>query len=295
LNHSGDPLLDQYFLKKLDGLVLNARAALKGDMGGNRKSRSKGTSIEFSDFREYVVGDDFRRIDWNAYARFERLFVKLFMEEREASITVYVDLSGSMDWGRPNKGRLAKQLAAVFVYIALANLDRVSVMGIRDDVSTYLPYFSGKQGFWKALKFIDELEFGGKTSLSNSIKRYACIKPGGISILITDLFSKDGYQEGLRYLQYQKQEITLVHIMAPWELEPELSGNLRLIDVEDGKAKEIVVTSQVLKAYKKTVDEFLKEVGTFCYTRGINYIPINSAVTVERVVFENLVKFGLVR
>lgn len=296
MNGSEGPLLDQEFLKKLDGLILNTRTALQGDIGGNRKSRSKGNSIEFSDFREYVTGDDFRRIDWNAYARFERLFVKLFMEEREANVTVFIDLSGSMDWGEPNKGKLAKQLAAVFVYIALANLDRVSVAGIQERPGAYLPYFSGKQGFWKALKFIEDLEFGGKTSLNEAIKSYTHLKQGGgISIVITDLLSKDGYEEGLKYLQYLKQEITLLHIMAPQELEPEVSGSLRLTDVEDQEIRDITVTPQVLKAYKRTVDEFLNSVRDFCYTRGINYVLTSSAASIEQVIFTNLTRLGFVR
>jgi len=292
----GNSLLDEQFLKRLDRLALNARMAIKGDMGGNRKSRSKGSSIEFSDFREYIPGDDFRRIDWNAYARFERLFVKLFMEEREANITVFLDMSASMDWGQPSKGALAKQLAAVLVYIALANFDRVAVVGIQDKPATYLPYFSGKQGFWRALKFIEGLKFDGKTSLCSAIKECPILKPnGGISIMITDLFSKDGYKQALEYLQYLKQEVTLIHLMAPQELDPELSGSLRLVDVEGEEAKDVIVTPGVLKAYRKALDEFLNDVRAFCYARGINYVLASSANSLEEVVFHNLMKPGLVR
>jgi len=292
----GNSLLDEQFLKRLDRLALNARMAIKGDMGGNRKSRSKGSSIEFSDFREYIPGDDFRRIDWNAYARFERLFVKLFMEEREANITVFLDMSASMDWGQPSKGALAKQLAAVLVYIALANFDRVAVVGIQDKPAAYLPYFSGKQGFWRALSFIEGLKFGGKTSLCSAVKECHFLKSGGgISILITDLFSKDGHEQTFEYLRYLKQEVMLVHVMAPQELDPELSGSLRLVDVEGEEAKDVIVTPGVLKAYRKALDEFLNDVRAFCYARGINYVLASSANSLEEVVFHNLMKPGLVR
>lgn len=292
----GKSLLDQQFLKRLDRLALNARMAIKGDMGGNRKSRSKGSSIEFSDFREYIPGDDFRRIDWNAYARFERLFVKLFMEERQANITIFLDVSASMDWGQPNKGVLAKQLAAVFVYLALANFDRVAVVGMQDKPSAYLPYFSGKQMFWQALSFIEGLKFGGKTSLCSAVKGCTFLKrSGGISILITDLFSKDGYKEALEYLQYLKQEVMLIHVMAPQELQPELSGSLRLVDVEGEGVKDVILTPDLLKAYKRVLDEFLSDIKAFCYSRGINYVLVNSSSSMEEVVFYNLMKLGFVR
>ncbi len=289
-------LLDEQFLKRLDRLALNARIAIKGDMGGNRKSRNKGNSIEFSDFREYIPGDDFRRIDWNAYARFERLFVKLFMEEREANITVFLDMSASMDWGQPSKGVLAKQMAAVFVYLALANFDRVAVVGMQDKPAVYLPYFSGKQGFWRAITFIESLKFNGKTALCSAVKGCHFLKrSGGISILITDLFSKDGYEQALEYLQYLKQEVMLIHVLAPQELEPELSGSLRLVGVEGEEVKDVIVTPDLLKAYKKALDKFLSDIRKFCYARGINYVLVSSANSLEEVVFHSLTKLGLVR
>ncbi|HZJ57006.1 MAG TPA: DUF58 domain-containing protein [Clostridia bacterium] len=286
---------DQDFLNKLNRLSLASKMAVKGSTGGQRKSNLKGDSVEFSDFKEYTPGDDFRRIDWNAYARFERLFIKLFMEEQQSQITIILDCSGSMDFGDPNKGFLAKQLAGIFCYLGLNTLDRVGLLCINDKVEDRLPYFTGKQGFWKALKFIEEIPFGGRTSLNTAIKMCQSIgSRGGTTIILSDLFSQDGYEEGIKYLQYQKQEISLIHILSPEELDPPWDGNIRLVDKEDQNYRDINVTQQVMRAYRDTLDGFLRDVREFCYNRGVHYVPINSGTGIEGIVFDNLVKMGVI-
>ena len=286
---------DQEFLNKLDRLSLATRMVVKGSTGGQRKSIHKGSSVEFSDFREYALGDDFRRIDWNAYARFERLFIKLFMEEQQSQITIFLDCSSSMDFGQPNKGFLAKQLAGIFCYLALNTFDRVSLVCINEKVERHLPSFSGKQGFWKALKFIEETPFEGKTSLNQAIQRYQSLgSRGGTTIIFTDLFSQDGYQEAVKYLQYQKQEVSLIHILSPEEMDPPWSGNIRLIDKEDQGYRDVNLRPQMIRAYKKTLDDFLRGATEFCYNRGIHYMLVNSEASIDNIVFDNLVKIGVI-
>lgn len=286
---------DQEFLNKLDRLSLGTRMAVKGSTGGQRKSTNKGSSVEFSDFREYALGDDFRRIDWNAYARFERLFIKLFMEEQQSRITIFLDCSGSMDFGQPNKGFLAKQLAGILCYLALNTFDRVTLVCINEGVERHLPPFSGKQGFWRALKFIEETPFDGKTSLNTAIKRYRSLgSQGGSTIILTDLFSQDGYQEAIKYLQYQKQDVSLIHILSPEEMDPPWGGSIRLIDKEDQGYRDVNLTSRMLRDYRKTLEKFLRETKEFCYNRGIHYIPMNSGDSLDDIVFDKLVKIGVI-
>lgn len=289
-------LLDQNFLHKLERITLTARMMAKGDAGGNRKALAKGTSVEFADFREYAPGDDYRRIDWNAYGRFERLFIKLFTEERQTAVTIFIDDSGSMDWGDPNKGFLAKQLAAALAYIALANFDRVAIAALNQQVQDHLPAFSGKQGFWNALRFIDELPFGGKTNLTAAIKSYSALgSRGGIAVVLTDLFSEDGYKEAMKYLQYQKQEVTLIHILAPQELDPPWQGSVQLQDKEGYESRDITIKPDVITAYKKALNEFLNDNRQFCYDRGIAYIVLSSVLDIDKAIFDNLFKLGVVR
>jgi uncharacterized protein (DUF58 family) len=287
---------DPDFLKKLERLTLYGSKLVQGGTGGNRRSKAKGSAIEFSDFREYTLGDDYRSIDWNAYARFERLFIKLYMEEREANITIFLDSSASMDQGEPNKGILARQLAAMFAYIALANYDRVGIAAINDGVMGELPYFSGKPGFSRALGFLDELDFRGNTSLKQAIEAYSPLRgKRGISILISDFLSKDGYREALQYLKFQQQDVAAVHILSPQELDPPFTGALRLIDVETGQPVEVEATPHTLSLYKKALHAYLEELQAVCKNMEISYLLAGSDVSLDKLVFDTLQRAGIIR
>jgi uncharacterized protein (DUF58 family) len=287
---------DPDFLKKLERLALHSSKLIQGGIGGNRRSRAKGSAIEFSDFREYTLGDDYRSIDWNAYARFERLFIKLYMEEREANVTIFLDTSSSMDYGEPSKGILAKQLAAVFAYIALANYDRVGIAALTDTISDQLPYFSGKPGFAKALEFLERLPFDGGTSLNQSIPAYTPLHGRkGISIILSDFLDRNGYLQAFQYLKYQEQDITAVQILSPEELDPELSGALRLIDSESGETVEVEMTPHTLHLYQKTLHSHLEGLKKICSNMDIACLQVSSAISMEQLVFETLQQAGMIR
>ncbi|MGI6537189.1 MAG: DUF58 domain-containing protein [Caldicoprobacterales bacterium] len=289
---------DPDFLKKLERLALHGSRLVQGGTGGNRRSKAKGSSIEFSDFREYSLGDDYRSIDWNAYARFERLFIKLYMEEREANVTVFLDCSASMGEGKPVKGVLAKKLAAVFAYIALSSYDRVGIAAINDKVSGQLPYFSGKQGFSRVLAFLDALPFEGRTSLNKSIASFNSLRGRrGISIVLSDFLAEDGYLEAFKYLKYQQQDVIAIPILSPEELDPPLSGTLRLLDAEDreGRPVEVEITPNTLSLYKKALHEYFSSLKNACMNMEIPCIQVSSAVSMDELIFEKLHHAGVIR
>jgi uncharacterized protein (DUF58 family) len=180
-------IFDSDFLNKLRQLSIAARVVIPGGNSGNRKSRSKGSSVEFSDFREYSAGDDFRRVDWNAFGRFEKLFVKLFMEEREAKISIYLDLSNSMDWGTPHKGIAARRLAAALAYIALCGMDRVSLSCIYGHELKTRDSLRGKQALPNLLNFLDNHLYQGTTLLTRAVRSSNMKGENGISIIISPL------------------------------------------------------------------------------------------------------------
>jgi uncharacterized protein (DUF58 family) len=286
---------DAEFLQKLERLALQGSKLIQGGTGGNRRSKAKGSAIEFSDFREYVLGDDYRSIDWNAYARFERLFIKLYMEEREANITIFLDTSASMDYGKPNKGVLAKKLAAIFAYIALANYDRVGIVAINEKVSDLYPYFSGKPGFIRALEFIDSLPFNGRTSLNESIPKFTPLHGRkGISIILSDFLARDGYLEAFQYLKYQQQDVIAVQILSPGELDPKFTGPLRLIDVETGEPVEVEMTPRTIDLYKKAVHSYMEELKSVCSNMEIACLQVSSEISLEQLVFEKLRQAGMI-
>lgn len=285
---------DEDFLNKLEQLKLHSKKTIQGGTGGNRRSKAKGSSIEFSDFREYSPGDDYRSIDWNAYARFEKLFIKLYMEERETNISILLDSSASMGKTDPNKAIAAKRLAAIFAYVALASYDRTCLATINKSTVGQVPYFSGKAGFPRILSFLEGIEFNGETQLNKAIKSFSPLYgKRGITILISDLFSHEGYEEGLKWLKYNHQEIVLVHLLSQQELDPGWTGPHKLIDVETNKEVQVEMTHQALNLYKRSLDDFLEGIRGFCSQMDIGYTLVNSQLSIEDIVFDSLYKAGI--
>lgn len=287
-------IFDTDFLKKLDTIAIHVRMLMSDGGGGNRKSRSKGSSVEFSDFREYTAGDDFRRIDWNAYGRFDKLFVKLFMEEQEAMINIFVDASKSMDFGSPKKSELALKLSGVLSFLALNNLDRVCLHSVSKDSMKQSSAVTGRSMFDRCIAFLENISFAGETDLNAAIKKKD-IRSRGMSVIISDFFSAGGIEEAVKYLLYKKQDVFLIHVLSPEELRPELEGQVRLLDSETGKAMDVAVTPALLKQYHSRLNEFNNQIREFCSRMGASYIQVSSADSIERIVFEEFTGAGVIR
>lgn len=277
-------IFDSAFLKKIEQLKINTQMLMNTNGSGSRKSRSKGSSVEFSDYREYADGDDFRRIDWNAYGRFEKLYVKLYMEEREARVNIFLDISKSMNWGNPHKGTQAKRLAAALGYIALSNFDRVSIYAVNSKLSSCRKSMHAKAAFWEMLRFLEELPYYGTTTLNAGIKEFDGSGGSGISFVISDLMSTDGVQDAIKYLQYHKQDVVLCHLLAPQEVNPPLHGSIRLVDVETGEVKDITVTHRLLQSYQTVLNRFIDDFKEFSYKRGLSYVQLSTDTGVDSMI-----------
>lgn len=277
-------LFDSDFLKKLEQLVISTKITLADGASGNRKSRAKGSSVEFSDYREYSIGDDFKRIDWNAYGRFEKLFIKLFMEEREAPIHIFLDNSKSMDWGEPNKSIASRRLAAALSYISLCSYDRVSLVCMNDVLDKFKSDLRGKNSFSQILNLMDNLEYKGTTDIFNTVSKYNLKSGKGISIVISDFFTKGNLLDMINYLQFKKQEVYICHILAPQEVEPEIGMSLRLIDIESGEFRDVTSSPALVKTYKKVYKRFITNIEDTCKGRGVNYMFMESSVPPEKMV-----------
>lgn len=289
-----DNLFDQQFLTSLERLVLQGRKIIAGKHSGERRSPNKGSSVEFADFRNYTSGDDFRHIDWNAYARSERLFLKLFMEEQDLLLTIFLDLSQSMDWGQPSKARTARQIAAAFAYLALSSFDRAAIASCSDHLNTFLPPLRGKGSLHRVWDFIANLPAGGTTDLNKSLQDYGrYARGGGMAVVISDFMSPPGFQDGLKYLQYLKQDVIVLQLLAPDELNPTLNGDLRLVDCESGEAREVTLTPMVLKAYKRKLQQYTEDVRNFCHQRNMGYWQLSSAEPLEDIILKSLPAAGI--
>ena len=281
-------LLSPSFLATLDQLVLVTRRARVGTFKGERKSPRRGGSVEFADYREYAPGDDFRQIDWNAYARMEKLFLRLFVEEEDATVHVILDASESMRWA--DKFQYAQKLAAALGYIALLGMDRLSAAAISASSRelTLMRPLRGKAYALQFFNWLTALECGGVASPQNALARYAAnVRRAGPLLLISDLMD-DGWQNAIQKLSERNYEITLLHLLAPDELEPALEGDLKLLDSETNSPIEITADYDLLERYRARVREWQSEWSHFSSARGINYLPITTSQSFEELVLNYL-------
>ncbi|RPI28786.1 MAG: DUF58 domain-containing protein [Chloroflexota bacterium] len=298
------PLFEEAFLRKLERIAILSNRAVTGQMQGERRSPKRGQSVEFADFRPYTEGDDFRRIDWNAYARLERFFIKLFVEEEDLTVHLLVDASRSMDWGAPNKLEYALRTVGALGYIALSGLDRVTVtaLGKNGSGSNFAPR-RGKQQAFALFSYLQALmpPAGGPAAgrstpgLDNQLRYYAGVatQPGPL-LLLSDLMD-EGWAEGLRALASRGFEISVLHILSPDEVKPELTGDLKLLDSETMSDIEITAEYDLIQRYRKSLAEWQEEVHRFCSARRINYVPIETSLPFDELLFAWLRRQGVLK
>jgi uncharacterized protein (DUF58 family) len=290
------PLLSPELLAQLERLELVSRKVFRGRMKGERRSSRKGQSVEFADFRSYVHGDDLRFIDWNTYARLDRLFLKLYLEEEDLHFYAMIDASTSMTFGEPSKLQYAKQLAAALGFVGLVRSDRVKIETLGQPAGSPGPVWRGRRSLWRMLNHLEEIESGEQVTLAQGVKNFCLRNSGkGILVLISDLLDKHGFQDALRYLVAQQMDTYVIHVLSPEELEPDVKGDLRLIDCEDADVAEITVSAPLLKRYKQTLAAFVDSARDFCNRRGMNYLLANTQVPVDQLIASYLRKRGLVR
>jgi uncharacterized protein (DUF58 family) len=277
-------------------LELVSRKVFRGRTKGDRRSHRKGQSVEFSDYRNYVPGDDLRFIDWNLYARLERLFLKVFLEEEDLQFFTLVDTSDSMAFGNPTKLQYARQLAAALGFIGLCRADRVTIEALSDSLLHRTTVFRGRASLGRMLDHLCRLPTGVNVPLETGLKHF-CLRHArdGIVVLITDLMDKSGYEAGLRYLLARNVEICLVHVLAREELEPDLRGDLELVDCEDADLAEITVSKPLLDRYRTTLAAFLTGIRGFCTHCGISYLLVHPGIPIHDLVAGYLRHRGLVR
>jgi uncharacterized protein (DUF58 family) len=302
-----DALLTPDLLRRLEQLQLLAARRSRSSARGERRSRARGTSVEFADHRNYVAGDDFRYLDWNLYGRLERLFLKLYEEERELPVRILLDASESMAFGEPRKFDFARRVAAAVGYIALCGFDRVSVIpfpnaerGARSAepsaivkpqsaIHTALRSVRGKKSAPEFFRNLGALTAGGQASLNQSLRRGAIeARRAGVAVVLSDLLDPEGYEAGLNTLVGRGFQVNVVHVLAPEELAPTTFGDLRLVDAESGDFREVTFGRYRLTAYQRTVQNFCGRLREFCQKRGIHYFLARSDMDLGDLLLKQL-------
>ncbi len=290
-------LLEPAFLKKLEALSLVSRRVFAGQTKGERRSTKRGTSIEFADFREYTLGDDLRYVDWKAYGRLEKLFLKLFVEEEDLSIHLLVDTSQSMEFGSPvSKAVYARRLAAALGYIALSEYDRVLLASFSGGLGEMMPPMRGKPGIFPFFQFLEtRLPAGGGTKFGESLTQYALrAKNVGIAVIVSDFFDETHVQ-GIKALLSRRFQVVLLHVLDEEELHPTLTGDLRLVDSETGAVREVSISPHLLAQYEAQLQSFCAGLQALANRYSMDYVRASTGLPFEDVVLKSLRGGGLVR
>ncbi len=289
-------LLDPLFLHKLEQLELVSKKIFVGRMKGERKSKRRGSSVEFADHRNYSVGDDLRHIDWNVYGRLDKLFLKLFLEEEDLHFYTMLDTSLSMDFGEPTKLHYGKQVAAALAFIGLVNHDRVVLDTFGSNLDVGLSSVRGRSQMHRVVGYLDKLGASGASDLTAAVKSFAIKHAGkGVVVLISDFLDKRGYEPALRYLLARNMDIYVIHVLSQEEVEPELAGDLRLVDAEDDDEAEITVSAPLIARYKANLNAFVGGMKEWCTQRGITYIFTTNHNPFDKLILNYLRERGLVR
>jgi uncharacterized protein (DUF58 family) len=300
-------LLRPELLRRLEQFQLLAARRAKSSAKGERRSRARGQSVEFADYRTYVHGDDFRYLDWNLYGRLERLFLKLYEEERELPVRIFLDASESMTFGQPRKFDFARQVAAAIGYVALSGFDRVSVIPFPALPSNgqspgpapvaelaargALRSVRGKRSAITFFQNLSALTAVGEANLNEALRRGALeARRAGLAVVLSDFLDPAGYDAGLSALVGRGFQVDVVQILAPEELSPSSFGDLRLVDCETGGAQEVTFGRFRLKSYQQTVQNFLQRLREFCQSRGINCFTTSSNTPLEELLLKQLRK-----
>jgi len=287
-------LLEPGFLRKLEQLSIVSKRAFSGQLKGEKRSTKRGTSIEFADYRDYSHGDDLRRVDWNTFARLDRLFLKLLMEEEDLHVYLLLDASRSMDFGTPTKLDYARRVAAALGYVGLSGYDRVGAAIFGERLRSRLAPMRGRAQSFTLFDFLQKAQPDGQTSFARSMREYALrTRRPGVAVVISDFFNSD-YEEGLKSLLSRRFQITLVHVMDDTELHPDLLGDLKLVDAETGEEREISISPSLLREYQGAVGRFCGGLQGFCRRYGLDYIRTTTSTPFEDLVLSYLRRTGLV-
>ena len=294
-------ILNDKFFSRLETLAFNLKTNLAGYFGGKHLVSTYGQTVEFADFREYQLGDDIRRIDWNLYSRFEKYFIKLFTDERQMHVQIFLDCSASMGKDNPEKAAYAIAAAAALGFLAVHNMDKVSFHLLKGETSEN-PFGTivGKTAFFRAIGQLEDVVFDGETDIEKSVTSCPDTSTNnGLSVIVSDLMTDSNWKKAVDYLCYKKRQVMLVQPLTPAETDPVFDGRVNLIDSEaldvaDSKNVKIRITRSTQAAYKEALHDFYEDIKAFANKRCVDYVSISTDIPIEKVLFGELLKVGMI-
>ena len=293
--------LNDAFFSRLETCALRLRADLSGFFGGKHLVRTYGQTVEFADYREYMLGDDIRRIDWNLYSRFEKYFIKLFTDERQMHTQIFLDCSASMGKADPDKANYAVAMAAALGFLSVHNMDKVSFKLIRGDrAGDPFGLRVGKRAFFRAVSELENLTFTGDSDIGTAVTSCETGTRDGLTVIISDFFTDSDWRKAVNFLKYKSRQVLLVQVLTREELDPTYNGHVSLIDSEsedmmDDRNMKMRIHRGMLSAYGEAMKDFQNEIAHFCASRDVGFMSVNTQEPIERVLFGELLKVGILQ
>ncbi len=289
--------IDEELLQQIEALQTLIKNNVSGLFGGNHQTRTYGSSCEFSDYRDYEAGDDITKIDWNAYARFDKLFLKLYLDERQMHTRIYIDASRSMAHGKGNKHVQALRMAAAFAYLSINEMDKVSIYAIRDNgLEEVVSGLLGKDAYISSIHKLNDIEFDGDCRISEAVLPSTVGYGDGLSIIISDFLTENNFEDAIDHLTSKKRDILCVQVLSKEELNPTAYGKIHFFDVEDtSKFYKKNINKEILKAYKKALDYVQERIRGYCAARGAEYMLVPADESVYKVFFDRLMAMGVLK
>lgn len=294
------PFLNDEFFSRLETSAINLRNNLAGFFGGKHLVKTYGQTVEFADYREYMLGDDIRRIDWNLYSRFEKYFLKLFTDERQMHTQIFLDCSASM--GKPNESKAAYAIgfAAALGFLSVHNMDKLSYKLIQGDrVIDPFGTVVGKTNFFRVIRELENIEFDGESNMRKAIVGYNEVgNNDGLTVIISDFFTESNWKKAVDYLRFKKRQVALVQVLSPEEVDPTYYGRINLIDAEagdlaDAKNMKLRITRAMQLAYEEALNDFISDIKSFATTHDASFVTSVSGSPIEKEIFGKLLKAGI--
>ncbi len=290
-------VIDEAFLQQVELLQLLVKNNVAGRFGGNHQSKTFGSSCDFADFREYNPGDDIKKIDWNTFMRFEKLYLKLYLDERQMHTRIYIDASRSIAYGEGKKDEQALKLAAALAYMSVCDMDKVSVYVIKNDVAEeIISGMLGRERFYEEIGKLNDIVFDGDCHFSKAILPSVVGYGDGSSVLVSDFLTDNDFFDAIDYLNSKKRDVFCVQILSKEELHPKARGKMHFFDSEDiGKTYRKNINKEIVEAYKQALEYATSRIREYCASRGASYVLVGAEQSLNEIFFGELQETGVLK
>ncbi len=290
-------IINEELLQQIEMLQTVLKNNIAGMFGGLRQSKNFGSSSEFADYRDYMPGDDISKIDWNAYARFDKLYQKLFFDERQMHTKIYIDASRSMEYGDAKKAEQALRLAATITYLSVCEMEKASVYLIREgQVEPVISGIVGKEAYLSEIGKLNAVTFSGDSHISQAILPSKVGRGDGLSVIISDFLTDNNYEDAIDFLADRKRDLLCIQILTREEKKPQIRGKMHLFDSEDdARFYRKNIDKEIIKAYKEALAYATERIHQYCLARGADYLLVDAEDSVSEIFYGKLLNIGVLK